>query len=79
MPEASAGHEVGEALARAGAGLREQMLLRLERLGHGGRQLELLGARLERGQRGREPALGPEELLHLVTVDDRVAAYTETP
>ncbi len=71
-------HEVREALARPGAGLREQVLARLERLGHGGRQLELLGARLERGQRGRQPALRPEERLHLVTVDDRVAAYTGT-
>ena len=47
--------QVGEALARARAGLREQVLARGERVGDGGRQLGLLGTRLEAVENGGQP------------------------
>ena len=56
--------EVGEALARPGAGLGDQMLSARERLGHCRRQRSLLGPGLEAGKGCRKSAAGGEDIAH---------------
>ena len=55
------GHEVGERLAGAGAGLGEEDAAVLEHARHGGRHLDLAGARLEVGHRAGERPAGRED------------------
>ena len=56
--------EVGQALTRPGAGLRQEVLAAFEGIGYGSRELALLSPRLEAREDGGKWTGGTEERLH---------------